>query len=188
MDYLQEISKVFLTGEEETVIKNLYFDKPTLINALEEKELYRTNWNNLLGDVRKIRTDISRVRDCEVFVQRHSYTASFQYNGGDKGIIFSVSFPFRIIGFRFAMFEELEHSVSTRKQYREILSYFPFDAEMFGLSEDIKNRMLFNFSDFELFDNRDAPNPIGLVLIDCKTYSDIDLWRVLFSTNDHGIF
>jgi hypothetical protein len=188
VDYLQEISKVFLTGEEETVIKNLYFDKPALINALEEKELYRTNWNSLLADVRKIRTDISRVRDCEVFGVRHSFNASFQYGEPIKGIIFGVSFPFRIIGFRFAMFEESEHSISTRKRYREILSYVPFDAEMLGLAEDIQNRMVSHFTDFKIFDNRDAANSVGLVLIDCKTCSDIDLWRVLFSTNDYGIF
>jgi hypothetical protein len=58
LDYLQELSKVFPMGDKEAVMENLYFDKPELINALEEKELYRTNWNNLLNDVRKIRTGI----------------------------------------------------------------------------------------------------------------------------------
>ena len=188
MDYLQEISRVFLTGEEETVIENLYFDKPALISALEEKEHYRTNWNSLLSDLRKIRMDFSRVRDCEVFGQRHSYNASFQYDRGKKGVLFSVSFPFRVIGFRFAKFEEVEHSVSITKRYMEILSYFPFDAEMLGIAEDIQNRMVSHFTDFEVFDNRDAANPIGLVLIDCKTYADVDLWRVLFSINESGIF
>jgi hypothetical protein len=175
-------------GDKEAVMENLYFDKPALINALEEKELYRTNWNNLLYDVRKIRTGNSRVRDCEVFAQRHSYNASFQYDGGKKGILFSVSFPFRVIGFRFAMFEEVETSVSTGKRYKEMLSYFPFDAEMSGLSEDIKNRILSHFSSFEIFDNRDAAIRMGLILMDCNTYDDIELWRVLFSTNTDGIF
>ena len=169
-------------------MENLYFDKPALINALEEKELYRTNWNNLLGDIRKIRTDSSRVRDCEVFAQRHSYNACFQYDGGKKGVLFSISFPFRVIGFRFARIEEIESPVGTGKRNREILSYFPFDSEMLGLTEDINNGILSHFSNFEIFDNREAAKRIGLILMDCNTYDDIELWRVLFSINELGIF
>lgn len=185
---MEEISKVFLIGDKEAVDENLYFDKPALINALEEKEHYRTSWDNLLGDVRKIGTGSSRVRDCEVFAQRHSYNASFQYDGGNKGILFSISFPFRFIGFRFARIEKIEPSAGTGKRNREILSYFPFDAEMIVLTEDIKKRMLSHFSNFEIFDNRDAANRIRLILMDCNTYDDIELWRVLFSINELGIF
>ena len=101
MDYLHELSKVFLTGEKEAVIENLYIDKPALINALEEKELYRTNWDNLLEDLKKIRTGSSRIRDCEVIGQRHSYNAMFQYDRSVKAIIFSVSFPFKSLAFDF---------------------------------------------------------------------------------------
>jgi hypothetical protein len=187
LNYHEAISKVFLINEE-ALIENLFVDKPALTDVLKEKEQNRTNWDDFLDDLKKIRPDYSLVRDCEPIGQRHSFYGLFTYDKGYKAIIFSVSFPFRAMGFRFAMFDETPPSSNAgKREIREILSYFPIDSDMVALLEDIKKCMVSHFPDFEIFDNRNATQPVGLVLIDCDIYQNIELWKVLFSTGGHGI-
>jgi hypothetical protein len=182
--YLKKLESCFFIYEKDfTEISNDNFmnDKPDLILGIIEKENYRESWNLLIESLKKKQS--LRIRDMTIFGQRHSFNALITFSYNSSGLIFSINFPHKLIGFRYA---EITEKVGTKKM-EEILSYSKIGSITKSIKQEVEKEIYFYFPSFEIFNNKYADYKVSSIIIDGMDYKEIDLWQAFFSTNDHGV-
>ncbi len=178
--YLCSVRSVYFVGDE--VSENVRFaEKPLFLQGSIEREKHRENWKSLLNSLKS--EGRGRVKNMDSAGQNHSFTGILSYNSGLTGIVFSICFPLKLYGFRFAKMYESD----VGKGYNETLSYLPFDEEMKKITKWLQDIIIEFFPNFELFDNTFADYKVNNIIINAHIYKELDLWKAFFSTNDHGI-
>ena len=181
--YLKDLENCFfinIDGFNKSELDIFFKDKPDLIKGIHEKELYRNNWNIL---IKCLNDNLSfRFRNMEIFGQRHSYNGLLSFNSDNNSIIFSISFPFKLIAFRYSKFMM---NLYTKKN-EELLSYSEIDNETSIAKEILINLINLYFPNFNIFNNNYADYIIESIIIDGVKHEKINLWNALFSTNNHG--
>ena len=181
-DYFAILESSFYVGDDVIdVASNTFPDKQTLINSLSEKEKLLPIWSDFLGRL-KIFPD-ARIRDFTRMGGRHSFNCLFMYkSSGPKGLIISISIPFRVYGFYFYKFIK-----KTNVIFDVVESYSSIDSDMTNKVLEIEKVLKFYFKEIEAFDSKYAKINIQKLEIDGSIYQNIDLWKAIFTTNTNII-
>jgi len=180
-NYLKILRSTFYIDAETIICQYPMALKPYLVEGINARNGNIDNWNDFIKFV-KINSN-ARVRNMDNAGQIHSYTGIFSYDSNSKGIIFCISFPFKLYGFYYAKLEEYD-----KNKIIERLDYFPFDEEMKNYKTWIKNAIQKYFPFLEEFDNFYAKHKIEKIIIGAfDKHQNLDLYRAIFSTNEHGI-
>lgn len=179
--YLSQLGKYCFINEQ-IPYKGHYIDNtihPSYGKAQLEMEKKENNWKNLLIELRKNKQ--YKIRICNSNL--HSYTGLLTYNGGNEGIIFSVSPIFRVYGFCFAKIL-VENKTPP---YKELISFTPLDNFMGEIKNKIASQIDNFFPKMEELGTQFAEYKIDKIVIAHMMHKNVNLWQVFFSTILHGI-
>ena len=178
--YLTALKEVFYVNEEATPDKK-YLQKEFLTKGISEKLQYESMWIDLIDSLKQNRT--LRVKDMSGAGEVNAFTGTLSYDNFTKGIIFAVSFPFRLFGFYYKRTTDADNTGT----FEEEFSYEPFDNEMMEVMSYLKILLIDKFPNFKQFDNSVATLKLEQIFISGKLFHNLDLWKTILSTYSQGM-
>lgn len=181
IEYSNIVRSLFWMNEEARKDFFTLEEKSEYLRGMEQKDAHWDDWERLISELRAQKS--FGVVDRSYADQRNAFGGFIRYGEPMRGIVFAISFPARLYGFYYCQYKQ-----ERPDRYIQDLSYVPLDEEMDRYRNMLEASIRKYIPDVTPFDNAFASVKIPEVIIEGKICRDIDLWNVLLTVYDGGLY